>query len=160
MPEHDIKLMVTLVVFIAQVTGADAIPSRSSFPLKKIDRSDADQGTRICSFLPISRLYHSCSRRCWEPLALLAPVSSAMYLPSQGEARSWEALGASDPKLPFFSCSGKTQVDVWLYETCGFCSGAVEGQLGAYSTRLSCSSGAATAGLFPSHIHMLEVSEL
>lgn len=57
---------------------------------------------RICFFLPISWLYHSCSGRCWEPLASLAPVSFAMHLPSQGEARSWEALGASDPKLPFF----------------------------------------------------------
>ena len=50
MPKHDIKLMVTLVVIMTLVTEASAIPSRNSFPLKKIDRSDADHDTRESAF--------------------------------------------------------------------------------------------------------------
>lgn len=49
-PKHDIKLMVTPVVFMTLVTGANANPSRDSFPLKKTDESDAVQVTRESAF--------------------------------------------------------------------------------------------------------------
>lgn len=47
LPKHDVKLMVTPVAFM---TGANANPSRDSFPLKKTDGSDAVQVTRDSAF--------------------------------------------------------------------------------------------------------------
>lgn len=49
MPKHDIKLMVTCYVWLFVTCGyhdtsdrSRSIPSRSSFPSKKIDGSDAE----------------------------------------------------------------------------------------------------------------------
>lgn len=50
LPKHDLKLMVTPVVFMTRVTGANANPSRDSFPLKETDGSDAVQVTRESAF--------------------------------------------------------------------------------------------------------------
>lgn len=128
LPKHDIKLMVTSVVFVTLGTGANAIPSRSSFLLKKTDGSDADQVTRESAFpLPISWIYYSCLGRFWEPLDSLAPASFAVHLPSQGEVGSWEHW---IPNCLFISCRGKAEADIWCYKAYGF--GA--GQLGAYNT--------------------------
>lgn len=97
---------------------------------------------RFCLSLPIIWFYHSCLGRLWEPLVSLAPVSFAVHLPGQGEARSWEHW---IPSCLFISCRGKAEVGSWCYKNYGF--GA--GQLGTYSNREH-SSGIATSGLFPS----------
>lgn len=103
---------------------------------------------RICFFLPVSQLSHSCLGRYWEPPAFLAPVSFAVYQPNQGEARSREALGWSAPKLTFFfPSSGKTWEDIRCSEALSFCPGAADGHLGAYNTWPSHTAGASTAGL-------------
>lgn len=112
--------------------------------IKIIDESDADQVRENLLFPTNYLTLSQVLGEVLEPWAWLAPVSFARHLPIQGEARSWEALGASDPKLPFsffFSCSGKPWVDYWFYETSGFCAEAVDGQPGAQNMRLPCLSG-------------------
>lgn len=153
--------MVTLVVIMTLVIRANAIPSRNSFPLKKIDGSDADQVTREPAFS--YQLADFITAACggigthWLHWLLFPLQCTCQAREKPGVGKIWEHL---IPSCLFFPCSGKTRVDIWVYETYSFCSGAADGQLGAYNMRLSCSSGASTAGLFPSHICILEVSEL
>lgn len=69
--------------------------------IKIIDESDADQVRENLLFPTNYLTLSQVLGEVLEPWAWLAPVSFARHLPIQGEARSWEALGASDLKLPF-----------------------------------------------------------
>lgn len=69
--------------------------------IKIIDESDADQVRENLLFPTNYLTLSQVLGEVLEPLTWLAPVSFARHLPIQGEARSWEALGASDLKLPF-----------------------------------------------------------
>lgn len=97
---------------------------------------------RICFFPPISWL----PQLLGEVLGATSLVGSCFLCNASAKPERSQELGSlgrirSQAAFFFFSCSGKTPMDVQFYETYGFCSGAVDGQLGAYNMWLSCSPG-------------------
>lgn len=111
---------------------SSSIPSRSSFPSKKIDGQMLTKLHRIWFFLQISQLYFSCLGR-----SLIG--SGFLCIASAKPGRSQELGSFRERRIPsclFSSCSEKIWVDIWFYKTYSFCSAAVDGQPGAYNTRL------------------------
>lgn len=105
---------------------------KEQFSIKENWWSDADQVTQNLVFpTNQSTLFQLLGR------SLIG--SGFLCIASAKPGRSQELGSFRERRIPsclFSSCSEKIWVDIWFYKTYGFCSAAVDGQPGAYNTRL------------------------